>query len=187
MGLEIVSIIISSCVSVLAITVSIISLNRQTRAQNLQSTIELYDRRIKIYCLLLDIVKMVGYTNGHAGLKKDEPNPSAAELFEFIKRVPLPDDVSEKIANLVDDGEHLGIQARGLFKKELGDYIVEVIRCFRKYAGTLKGLKRNYKIKIEDEENFKHLYSLIKDKERVGVISEINAYIDLSDIKRVDR
>ena len=96
MVVEIISIILSSVLSLIAVAVSIISINKQTKSQNINATIQLFDKRFEIYNFMIDAWYIVGYFEG--GLDKEKIQKHYySEIISFVNHVDLTPDIISRI------------------------------------------------------------------------------------------
>ena len=96
MIIQIISIILSSILSLIAVGVSIISIKKQTRSQNINASIQLFDKRFEIYNFIVDLWYIVGYFEGCQDLYKNTKK-SYKNVIKYIKENNLTKDISKKI------------------------------------------------------------------------------------------
>ena len=85
MIVEIISIVLSSLTAIIAIIISIISINKQTTSQNINATIQLFDKRFEIYLFTIELWYIIGYFEG--GLDSSTKNKHTfAEILSYTKK-----------------------------------------------------------------------------------------------------
>ena len=183
--MELASIIINSCLSVIAIVISIITIIRQTKEQKLQNTIQLYDRRINVYCYFMDIYKMSGYLAGFYGFKeKDTFSESFAVVKEALENKKLDSDIYNKILNMHYESDKMRYLTTTLFEKELSIFMCSLMKSFSDYVFIIRLIReKNRKFTEKNYDVFVNLYLRFKAAAE-SFKERINKYISLVDVKR---
>ena len=184
--MELASIIINSCLSVIAIVISIITIIRQTKEQKLQNTIQLYDKRSNIFCYLMDVYKMSGYLAGLYGLDDKKPFEEPYEKVKVaIHTRKIDRDIYEKILDMRDDADKMSNLTMGLFEKELSSLMCTLMRDFSNFVAVIKKIRGGNTLFSQDHYKvFQRLYKTVITYKVDGFNEKINKYISLVDIKR---
>ena len=178
---EIISIILSSILSLIAVVISIISIKKQTKSQNINASIQLFDKRFEIYNFVLDIWYIVGYFEGCLDANKKKKH-YYKEIISLINVIDLDDDIANKVKYAYQNcNKYLRMQDC-LFSGPVSDYLDKLLSNFSTYIhGIYHGLSfgKNF-----EEYAYSELLKLHQTEEIDT--NELRQYIDLSDIKRLD-
>lgn len=181
MSIEIISIILSSLTAIIAIVISIISIKQQTKSQNINATIQLFDKRFEIYLFTIELWYIIGYFEG--GLDSCTKNEHTfAEILSYTKNVNLNNDISNKINTAYEKSQKYKILHRCLFDGPTEQYLEILISAFSTYITAIHN-GRSIDSKNE-EKDYKTILTLIKSKD--FDMQNLKQYINLSDIKRLD-
>lgn len=181
MMIQIINIISSSILSLIAIIISIISINKQTKSQNINSTIALFDKRFDIYNFVIELWYIVGYFEGGQDLKQT-PKHTYQEIISLINHIELSSEIRDKIKTAYIKSNKYSSMTKCLFSGEIEEYLTKLISSFSIY---INGIYHNKSIDPQREE---HAYKqIIKLHETENIdIDKLRQFIDLSDIKRLD-
>ena len=184
--MELVSIIINSSLSLIAIVISILTIIKQTNEQKVQNTIQLYDRRINVFSYFMDIYTFSGYLAGYYGFDKDKPFNEVYEKVKFaIENKKLDDEIYQKIINMRYEADKMRYLTQTLFEKELSDFICKLILDFSNYVLVLElVLDKKREFTKNNYNTFRNLYVTVRSGIVDGFNEKINKYISLVDIKR---
>ena len=186
MWVEVFGIILNSILSLIAIIVSVIAIKKQTQEQKLQNTIQLFDKRIQIYTYLTEIFGMSGVVRMHLHLPSIEQNVSFKQFKKGVEQNWINDEQLKILTTMTNMAGTMSTQATALFEKDLAKYIEETIDLFVDFVDVLVDFNCCDKpINKEGYNTFLKLYQHIKDNKKGEIINKINAYLNLTDIKRV--
>ena len=181
MVVEIISIVLSSLLSLIAVIISIISIKKQTKSQNINSTIALFDKRFEIYNFVLDIWYIVGYFEGSQDANKKKKH-YYQEIISLVKLNGLDEDMFRKVKYAYQNSNKYLRMQSCLFSGKVSDYLEKLLSNFSTYIhGIYHGLSIGKDI---EEPAYNELLKLHKTEEID--MEELRQYIDLSDIKRLD-
>ncbi len=181
MAVQIVSIVLSSLTAIIAIIISIISIDKQTKSQNINATIQLFDKRFEIYLFTIELWYIIGYFEG--GLDNSSKNKHTyAEILSYTRKVNLNNDIRNKIDIAYEKSQKYKVLHKCLFEGSAEEYLERLISAFSTY---ITGIYYGKSIDSENEEkNYQTILKLIKSKD--FDMQNLRQYIDLSDIKRLD-
>ena len=181
MVVEIISIILSSVLSTIAVVVSIISINKQTKSQNINATIQLFDKRFEIYNFMIDAWYIVGYFEG--GLDKAKIQKHCyAEIISFVNHVDLTPDIISRIQTAYINCNKYERMQELLFSGQVANYLDKFLSNFSTYISGI------YHKRIVDKKTTEKAYiEIIKLHKTQNLdMEELMKFINLSDIKRLD-
>ncbi|MBE7074799.1 MAG: hypothetical protein E7376_02335 [Clostridiales bacterium] len=180
MVVEIVSIVLSCLTSVVAIVVSIVSIRQQTKSQNINASIQLFDKRFEIYKFTCDLWYIVGYLE--AGLNINNKKHNFSEIIELVNEIEFTSEFKNRIENAYVNSRKYEIMQECLFAGKVQDYLKNLLSAFSIY---INGVYHKASIDKEFENKaYKKLFNLYK-KQSIDM-KELKDYINLSDIKRLD-
>lgn len=181
MTIEIISIILSSTLSLIAIIISIISINKQTKSQNINSTIALFDKRFDIYNFVIELWYIVGYFEGGQDLKPNTKH-TYQEIISFINHIDLSDEMKEKIKIAYIKSNKYSSMTKCLFSGKVEEYLNKLISSFTTY---INGIYHKKSIDQQREEQAYQQIINLYETENIDM-DKLRQFIDLSDIKRLD-
>lgn len=179
MLLQIISIVLSSVLSFVAVIISIISIRRQTRSQNISAAIELFDKRFEIYNFVIDAWFIIGYFEGGLDLMKTKKR-KYNKIMEFCNQVELSEDMNNRIKEAYQNCDKFLRVQKLLFVGEVSDYLEKFLSAFSVYINGIY-----HKRPLEEtlaEETYKRILEMI-DNEAIDMRA-LKEYVDLSDVKR---
>lgn len=177
MELQMISIILSSITAIIAIIISIISINKQTKSQNINATIQLFDKRFEIYNYVLDMWFVIGYFDG-----KMKALNLPYKYENIIKLSKLTDPIIEdKINDCYTKCEKFAHLYKPLFSGKSFEYLKRVLPLFKEY---IKGVYHKQIFKNDSEIVYQEIKEILKMK-NFGM-DDLQNFIDLSDVKRLD-
>ena len=175
MVLEIVSIV----VSLAAVVVAVISINKQRQSQNINATIQLFDKRFEIYNFVLDIWFIVGYFEG--ALVANKKKHKYCNIIEIVKNKGLKGDIAKRVEYAYINAKKYLRMQECLFEGKISEYLYELLSNFETY---IFGIHLGMSIGADVEEPaYQNLLNLRKT-EKLDV-EEMRQYLDLSDVKRL--
>ena len=181
MIVEIISIILSSLLSLIAVIISIISIKKQTKSQNINSNIALFDKRFEIYNFVLDIWYIVGYFEGSLDSIRKKKH-YYQEIIALVNKNGLNGDIAKKVDNAYKNSKKYLRMQPCLFSGSVSDYLEKVLSNFTTY---IHGIYHRLSIGKDIEEPAYTELTNLYETEEIDM-KELRKYIDLSDIKRLD-
>ena len=180
---SIISLILDFVLALIAIIVSIVSIKRQTKEQELSNTIQLFEKRLNIYIYLENIFRFSGII--FAKLNIFTPNTTFEQFKNNVRKNKLSEYDLSSVEELLDEQNIIKNQALALFEPKLSKYIIETIELFDDFFNVILELSNSNKQATNLHYLvYKSLIERIHDKEEGGIVSKINDYIILYDIKR---
>ena len=181
MIVEILSVILSSVLSTIAVVVSIISINKQTKSQNINATIQLFDKRFEIYNFMTDAWYIVGYFEGGLDGAKIQKH-CYAKIISLINHVNLTPDIINRIQIAYINCNKYKRMQKLLFSGQVANYLDKFLSNFSIYISGI------YHKRIVDKKTTEKAYSeIIKLHKTQNLdMEELMKFINLSDIKRLD-
>lgn len=181
MAIEIINIILSSILSLIAIIISIVSINKQTKSQNINSTIALFDKRFDIYNFVIELWYIVGYFEGAQDLKQDTKH-TYKKIISLINHIDLSNEIKDEIKTAYITSNKYSSMTKCLFSGEIEEYLNKLISSFTIY---INGIYHKKSIDPQREEQaYNQIINLYKTEDID--IDKLRQFIDLSDIKRLD-
>lgn len=181
MAAEIISIILSSSLSLIAVIISIISIKKQTKSQNIEASIQLFDKRFEIYNFVLDLWYIVGYFEGFQDIKSKK-NHYYNELVTLIKKTDLKNDIANNVEYAYLNSKKFERMQSCLFSGKISEYLKKLLSNFSIY---IHGIYHRCSLGNDISETaYKEILKL-HETEDIDM-EELQQYIDLSDIKRID-
>ena len=181
MSLEILSIVLSSVLSLIAVIVSIVSIRRQTHSQNVTAAIQLFDKRFEIYNFVIDAWFIIGYFEGGLDLKNGE-NHYYNQIVEFCGQVELSQDIRNRIKVAYENVDRFKRMQSLLFSGDVSDYLKKFLSAFSIYISGIHH-KRTLEKNLA-EETYRCILEMY-DTEEIDM-KQLKEFIDLSDVKRID-
>jgi len=181
MIVEILSIILSSVLSLIAVIISIISINKQTKSQNINASIQLFDKRFEIYNFVLDLWYIIGYFEASQDIRKKKKH-NYKQIIDFVRNVNLTKDISNKIKLAYQNADRYLRMQSCLFSGKVGNYLQKLLSSFYFY---IYGIYHKVSLdKTREELAYKEIFDLYKTEDID--MKELKQYVGLSDIKRLD-
>lgn len=177
MALEILSIVLSTLVSLIAIIVSFIAIKKQTQMETISANIQLFDKRFDIFFFTIDMWYVVGYFEGIFSEKEVHTFQS---ILDYVNTHDLPQNVEQKIIQGHELCFKYEIMVKSLFDGRICDILINELNLFDNYIKPIANKAKMSSVTLE--ENYKNLL-INRNESRFG-IEEINNYLRLSDIKR---
>ena len=167
--------------SLIAVSVSIISIKKQTKSQNINASIQLFDKRFEIYNFIVDLWYIVGYFEGcqdiYINTKKSYKN-----VIKYIKENNLTKDISKKVEYAYLNSKKYLRMHPCLFSGKVSHYLEKLLSNFTIY---IYGIYHKTSLdKNLEEQAYQELFNLYETEDID--MKELRKYIDLSDIKRLD-
>lgn len=181
MILEIVSIILSSLLSLIAVTVSIVSIKRQIKSQNINSTISLFDKRFEIYNFVNEAWFVIGYFNGALNFFTNK-SYHFKDILKIVKSTSLSKDIDANIKKLYINSKKFENMQELLFSGGISEYLNTFLSNFSIYINCI--YKKESLDKKDEENAYQELMDLLETKELD--MKELKKFLSLSDIKRLD-
>ncbi len=183
MVVEIISIVLSSVLSLIAVAVSIISINKQTKSQNINATIQLFDKRFEIYNFMTDAWYIVGFFEGFKkGLNINDNNNTYNTIIQLVKKCKLSQDILNRIELANANSKRYQYMQGLLFSGKVRDYLGKFLSNFSIYINGI------YFKRITDKEKTEKAYCEIMKLHKTQKLDmeELMKFINLSDVKRLD-
>ncbi len=178
---DIISIILSSILAVVAIFISISSLNRQTKSQKQNATIQLFDKRFEIYLFVVELWQIVGYFCGDINLDENKTY-SYKEVLALSKSIKINENMQNKINFAYCNSNKYYYMQKCLFEGNVQKYLDDILSSFTIYITGI--YFKNSMDKEFEQPAYDKIISLYKTK--TFDLEELRQYIYLADIKRND-
>lgn len=181
MVVEIVSIVLSSLLSLIAVIISVVSIKKQTRSQNINSNIQLFDKRFQIYNFVNEAWFVVGYFDGALNFFGNKKH-KFEDIMKLVKTTNLVKDIEPKINKLYANSKYYENMQELLFSGKPSEYLNSFLSAFSIYIDRIyskESLDNN-----EEETAYQKLIRLLDSKD--FDMEELRKFLDLSDIKRLD-
>lgn len=180
MVLSIISIVLSSLLSLIAIIISVIAIKKQTRSQDVNANIQLFDKRFEIYKYVYDMWFIVGYFEG--GLDKAKSKHTYAEIMSLLKYIDLTEEIQDKINKAYSDSQKFEYMYELLFSGKSKEYLEKTLPLFTIY---INGIYHKKCVDVQSgNQAYNKLFKIFKE-ENYGMF-DLHQYLDLSDVKRLD-
>ena len=178
---NIISIVLSSTLSLIAVVISVIAIKKQTKSQNINANIQLFDKRYQIHQYVYDMWVVVGYFESlldNANYKHTYVN-----IIKLLQSAELSNEIKEKINNAYENSEKYEMMSGLLFSGRSAEYLKEILPLFTIY---INGIHHKYCLfeKISNDA-YKQIFAIYKT-ENFGM-NDLNQFLDLSDVKRLDK
>ena len=164
--------------SVIAILISIISIRQQTKSQDTNACIQLYDKRFEIFLYILELWYIVGFFEG--AIVKNKKEKKYQSVLDINLGLRPEYDISKRIEVSHNNAFKFKAMYKSLYSGNVGLYIGELLSAYYKF---IVGIYERDKIATSEQEKAYAKLMELKDTQDSG-IEEINDYLMLSDVKR---
>ena len=178
--IQLLSIISSSIIAIVAVIVSIISIKRQTKSQMIDANIQLFDKRFEIYLFTIDLWYIFGYFEAALDIKRSKRNYET--ILSIVNETKLSQEITSKIEYAFKNIHKYEVMQKCLFSEKISKYLKNLLLCFSFYISGI------YNKKCADLKLFNHAYKDIKKLLETQDIDmeELKKFICLNDIMRKD-
>ena len=178
--IQLVSIICSSIIAIVAVVVSIISIKRQTKSQMIDANIQLFDKRFEIYLFAIDLWYIFGYFESCLDLKKCKHNYK--NILSIVNEKEPSKEVFSKIHFAFKNIHKYEVMQKCLFSEKISKYLEELLINFSFYISGIYNKKCAYLRAYE------HAYRDVRKMLATQDIdmAELKKFICLNDIMRND-
>lgn len=159
--IQVISIVCSSVIAVVAVIVSIISIKRQTKSQMIDANIQLFDKRFEIYLFTIDLWYIIGYLE--AGLDILRKKRTYKNILKSVNKLKFSEEVLKKIEKAYQNSHKYEIMQKCLFSGSVSDYLNQLLSNFTIYINGI--YHKNSVFEEYEETAYQNLLELYRTQE----------------------